>query len=417
MMPARNITIISAIYPPEPQVSARMSFDLAHYLAGQGNCVTVVCPQPSRPLNADYNRYANPDSPVETREGKILVVRLPSFAAPHSRLVHRMKESISFGHQVVRYLARQTTNPDVMYVNSWPMFSQAMIAQFARERAVPMVLQIMDIYPEALTHKLPALVRPLISFLPKMLDTWTSRSAAVVVTISGNMRRIYTESRQIRAERVVTIPTWQDEKLFDALIERSHAFKKYDVPEDRFTFLYLGNIGPVAGVDLLIRAFHAADLSNAQLVIVGDGSEKNFCVEEARRLNARNIYFLCDHDVGNVPLLQAMADVCLLPLKRNAGNSSIPSKLPAYLFSAKPVLATVDEECDTAAVIKECNCGWVSPPEDAKSLAAMMTSIAALDRNELARLGSNGRSNALAHFSKAQGVKRLADLVASAICR
>lgn len=415
---APHIVIITAVYPPEPVVSARMSRDLAHCLAERGNSVTVVCPIPSRPSKAIHSEYAGVKTAVVSHEEGIKVIRLPSFSASLSRIVPRMYESWSFGRHACRYLFKlMPEQADVIYVNVWPLFAQALIARCANAMKVPMVLQVMDIYPESLLNRLPALMRFLTGRPLRMLDALIARKCASVCVISESMRKTYVNDRNVPAERVVTIPTWQDEKLFDFVIERSYAFKKYDVPEDRFTFLYLGNIGPVAGVDLLIRSFHAAELRDAQLVIVGDGSEKNFCVEEARRLDARNIYFLCDPDVNNVPLLQAMADVCLLPLKRNAGNSSIPSKLPAYLFSAKPVLATVDEDCDTAAVINECNCGWVSPPEDANMLASMMTGIAAMDRSELARLGSNGRSHALARFSKAQGVKRLADLVASAICR
>jgi hypothetical protein len=114
-----------------------------------------------------------------------------------------------------------------------------------------------------------------------------------------------------------------------------------------------------------------------------------------------------------------MADVCLLPLKRGAASSSIPSKLSAYMFSEKPVLATVDDDSDTAKVIRDAACGWIGPPEDQEWLSAKMKKIVSLATSEIFTLGANGREFALDHFSKQQGVKRLAELVISSVncCR
>jgi len=277
----------------------------------------------------------------------------------------------------------------------------------------------MDIYPESLLNRLPGLVRSLIGSPLRMLDGWSARQASSICVISESMRSTYITNRCIPAERVVTIPTWQDEKMFETPVDREAACVRYSVRADRFTFLYLGNIGPVAGVDLLIRAFHNAALESAQLLIVGDGSTKDSCIKLVDQLKAINIQFISDPDARNVPLLQSLADVCLLPLKRGAGSSSIPSKLPAYLFSVKPVLATVDEDSDTANVIREGACGWIGPPENEEWLSAKMKAVISMTRDELSSLGAHGREYALARFSKAPGVKRLADLITSSVgyCR
>ena len=44
-----KILIISAVFPPEPVVSAQISYDLAENLCKQ-NEVTVLCPKPTRPF-------------------------------------------------------------------------------------------------------------------------------------------------------------------------------------------------------------------------------------------------------------------------------------------------------------------------------------------------------------------------------
>jgi glycosyltransferase involved in cell wall biosynthesis len=407
----RNISIISAVYPPEPQVSARMSWDLAKYLTAQGCCVTVLCPQPSRPLNTDYSQYSNPDAPVVKYEESIKVVRLPSFAAPESSILARMRESISFGREVSRYLVREQNMPDVLYVNAWPLFAQAIIARFAKKAAVPMVLQIMDIYPESFTGKLPALLRSVISLPLMWLDARIAGTAVKVSVISENMRRTYMERRGVSAESVVTIPTWQDENAFENVTARSVCCQRYGISNLLFTFLFLGNIGTVAGVDFLIRAFAEADIPDTQLVIAGGGASKSDCVKMVKQLNLSHVHFISDPDVANVPVLQSMAHVCMLPMKRGAGMSSIPSKLPSYLFSAKPVIATVDRDSDTARFVREAECGLVGDAEDQAWLVYAMKEVAQMSLEELDAIGQRSKKFGLAHFSKSSGVVRLANTI------
>ena len=411
-----HVVIISAVYPPEPMVSARMAWDLSHYLADSGHKVTVVCPQPSRPIHSDYVQYRNPHAPIIINEDNVKIVRLPTFASPESRLVKRMWESFSFGREVTKYLAAEKEKPDVIYVNSWPLFAQALIAYFTIMHDIPMVLQIMDVYPEALTIRFPMIFRTIINFPLKKLDAWITRASTFLVVISENMRRLYIESRNIPAERIITISTWQDETIFENIPTRSDCCRMYGIQDNLFTFLFLGNIGPVAGVDFLIRAFAEAEISDSQLIIVGDGASKSDCVALVHRLNLSNVFFISDPDVSNGPILQNMAHVCMLPMKRMAGLSSVPSKLPSYMFSAKPVIATVDGESDTARFVTEAECGWVGEAENLTWLVNTMKMVAQLTQDRLVTCGENAKRFGLTHFSKSSGVNRMAETILQ-VCR
>jgi glycosyltransferase involved in cell wall biosynthesis len=406
-----HIAIMNAVYPPEPVVSAQMGRDLAGYLADSGARVTVLCPYPSRPFGADYPDFRPASAArVDTEDG-VEVVRLPSFTAPQSRIVARMRESWSFGRRVCRYLEGQVGDVDVVYANTWPLFSQGLIAQYCARQGIPLVLHIKDIYPESLLCKLPRWSRGLVGLALISLDRWIVRRAARVVVISENMRRTYVGNRGLPPEKVVTILDWMDEHRFERMPERSQACVRYGIPEHLFTFLYLGNIGPVAGVEGLVEAFHESGLKEAQLVIAGDGSSKAACIELARRIGPGKVRFVSDADAANVPFLQSLGHVCLLPLRKGAGLSSIPSKLIAYMLSAKPVLATLDSGSDTARCIQEAQCGWVGEPEHVEWLAAKMAEVAALPSAVLMEIGQRGRTYGLQHFSKAKGVKRLADVI------
>ena len=235
-----------------------------------------------------------------------------------------------------------------------------------------------------------------------------------MVVISENMRRTYIENRKVPADRIATIPTWQDDFIFGQVQDRINACRRYDIPNIYFTFLYLGNIGPVAGVDFLIRAFHEASIDSAQLVIIGDGSAKANCIKLVASLKTERIHFISDPDADNVPLLQSIAHVCLLPMKSGSGKSSIPSKLPAYLFSAKPVLATVDPDSDTARLINEAKCGWVGAPENIEWLTNKMREVITFSDVKLAAFGLNGQIYGINYYAKSICVEKLSKLIVSA---
>jgi len=406
-----HIAIINAVYPPEPVVSAQIGHDLAKHLADSGARVTVLCPNPSRPFGVRYTNF-RPSSAAQVDAGAgAEVVRLPSFTAPQSRLVPRMWESWSFGRHVSRYLTGKLGDADVIYANTWPLFSPALIARFCTRRGIPLVLHVQDIYPEALQTRLP---RGLLGLVIPLLRAWDRRvahRAAKVVVIGDAARSFYAETRSLPSERLEVIPNWQDEQRFLDPPPRAQVARNYAVDGSAFSFLYLGNIGPATDMELVIRTFAKASVANGQLLIVGDGSAKQACVALTRELGLKAVRFLSCPDPSKVPALQSLADVCLLPLKKGVALNGVPSKLAAYLFSAKPVLATLDAGSDTAMCIREAQCGWVGEPEDAEWLAAKIAQVVSLPSAVLDAMGQRGRAYGLKNFSKSQGVQRLANLV------
>ena len=153
------------------------------------------------------------------------------------------------------------------------------------------------------------------------------------------------------------------------------------------SFMYLGNIGPVAGVEFLIHSFVKANLKRARLIIAGSGSRKQSCIELARYYQDAAIEFW-DVPDGKVPEVQSQADIMLLPVKRGAAMSSIPSKLPAYMFSRKPIIASLDLQSDTARAIVESDCGIVVDAENEQALIGALQEVIQKDRKST-RLNSS----------------------------
>ncbi len=178
--------------------------------------------------------------------------------------------------------------------------------------------------------------------------------------------------------------------------------------------MYAGSIAPSAGVENVIRAYDKILQKKTRLVIAGNGADKAKCVQLAHDLNNGSIVFL-EVSPDEVPALQSKADVLILPLKKGIAQTATPSKLTAYLLSAKPVIACVEDHTDVADIIKKGECGIIVPPEEIERLTEAMDNACNLSKEKLNQMGQNSRNYALKELSKEVNLTKLTGLIENLI--
>jgi len=394
-----KLLIITAAFPPEPVVSSNISHDLARELS-LNNQVTVICPKPTRPFGVVY-----PNLGIHENQSLYKRIQLRSFTSPQFSLLGRFRESYSIGKCTYDYIKENHLAIDVLYVNTWPLFGQYFTIRAAKRYNLPVVIHIQDIYPESLLSKLPIFK----TFFYKLLlpvDRYIQQNSAKVITISPNMKSLLVKTRKLEEKNVEVVFNWQDEEIF--LDYKRN--KKKPLRHPLFTFMYLGSLNTTAAVDILIRAFGKANLMNARLVIAGNGPKKDFLISLSRTYQNTNIEFW-DAQMHKVPEIQDQADVLLLNLSKGAAQFALPSKLSAYLFSEKPVIASVDEDSDTARFISNANCGWVVPPENIEKLTVAMINAAQTPAEKLNDYGKNGFDFASENLSKKINLPKIASII------
>ncbi len=391
----KSILLISAVFPPEPVVSAKLSYDLACALSKNHN-VVVITPKPSRPLGFLFENI-NVDYSFKH-------IQVNSYIYPKSNLLGRIRESYSFGRHCSKYIVDNYKTIKIIYANSWPLLSQYFIVKAAKKYDISIIIHVQDVYPESITNKVP-IGGSIISFILLPIDKFVLRNANKIIAISTKMKKYLVDSRKIDSDKVTIIQNWQDEEEFQAYDNRLDHTNSLP-----FTFMYLGNIGPVAGVELLINSFIEAKISDSRLIIAGSGSMKNLLENKVKEQGNTNIEFW-SVSIGKVAEIQSFADVLLLPIKKGASSSSIPSKLPAYMFSKKPIIACVEEDSDTANAILKANCGWILPAEDIHLLAEAMKKIVFHDIDDMKMKGENGFDYAVKYLSKKNNLQKLVDVI------
>jgi glycosyltransferase involved in cell wall biosynthesis len=120
-----------------------------------------------------------------------------------------------------------------------------------------------------------------------------------------------------------------------------HAEPTLPGTDGRPVAMYVGNLEPYQGIDLLLEGFRRAlsEVTNAKLVIVG-GQEPDIGRYRARaeRLGiGSSVVFTGSRPIGVLPSLLRQADVVVSPRLKGLNT---PMKIYSYLDSGSAVLAT-----------------------------------------------------------------------------
>ena len=380
----KRVLIVSAVFPPEPVVSANLSYDIAQELHQRRKYVVVLSPKPSRPQN-----YVFPNEKAQLPFEHIIS---DSYVCPQSKLLGRFRESISFGKSTYQYIQQHHNEIDVIYANTWPLFAQYYLAKAAKKYGIPYYIHVQDIYPESYCHKMSNILGRLTYKILVPIDKYVLRDAKGVFAISPAMKSYLSESRGVDKSNILLVRNWQNDKVY------VDAYKPIENKRENMNVMYLGSINPTANVSLIIRAFSHLDNKNFKLNIIGNGSEKHNCQDLAKQLGVEACFDTVTPD--EVARKQSEADVLVLCLKKGVAQTATPSKLTAYMLTGRPIVASVDLDSDCANIIRKVGCGLVVEPENEKALSSAIKEVAWKSTEELNKLGRAAHEYAKNNLSR-----------------
>jgi glycosyltransferase involved in cell wall biosynthesis len=407
----QNIVVVSCVAPPETVVAGRVNYDICEYLSSKGNNVTLITPFPCRPLGK-FDKNENKKEEIVQVNKHFFHVRINSFQSPQFNFLKRLFESFSFGYKSAKYINKKSSNIDLIYATPWPFIGQLMFVFFRKDKYTPLVMNVQDLYPESFFTKynsrlLGFLIKPFV-----LIDKYIALKSTHLSVVSDSMKNDYIESRGIDANKITVVENWQNEEEFLKLnLNKSQIISKYNLEcfSDKFIFMYLGNIGPVAGLEILIANYAKIKETNSCMVIAGSGTSKNSCMELVNSLSLSNVYFLdIPTGLNSVVELQSIADALLLPIHPDASSSSIPSKLIAYMFSSKPVLTSAKKDSTTALAITDNNCGLLVDEDN--TWFDVMSRMMLMDPKELFEMGRNSFKYGINRYSKKNGLLKIEKL-------
>lgn len=395
-----NILIVSQYFWPE---NFRIN-DLSQELVKRGHAVTVLTGIPNYPDGKVFPSYDEAPEKFRHYSGAS-VIRVPMLARGTGPL-RLMLNYLSFvlGAGLFGPWKLRGQDFDVIFVyEPSPVTVGLPAILLGRLKRAPVVFWVLDLWPETLaaigvvrSPKLLAVVGRLVSFIYNRCTLVLGQSRGFLEGIA----RYCTDVSKIRY-----FPSWAEEFFVQEGCEPA-----IEVPrkEGVFSIMFAGNIGEAQDFPAVLAAAEALSRDpTIRWIVVGDGRKMEWLREEvARRDLSHCVLLLGRFGIERMPSFFAHADALLVSLKRDPVFSlTIPGKVQPYLMSGIPILGMLDGE--GAEVIRDANAGLVCPSEDAKGLALAAKQMASMSKEDLQRLGSNGREYAQKEFSRESLMSKL----------
>ncbi len=388
-----HILYITPYYPPEKAVAAICISEFTTRLVKRGYEVTVLTTVPNHPTGIVPREYRGRAIQEEMRDG-VRVVRVWSYVSPNKGFFRRILAQFSFACLAPLLGEKAVGRPDVIIVESPPLFDAIAGRVLARLKRCPFIFTVSDIWPESAVQ-LGALRNRLLIRLSEWLEWSTYQRASVVWVVTEGIRNTLIQ-RGLSPDHMFLLTYGVDTATFRPLPQaEARAKLGWD---NRFTVLYAGTHGLSHGLTTILEAAEQIrDRDDIRFVLVGEGAEKADLMVEAQRRNLTNVTFLDPLPHDQVPQLLAAADVCLAHARRvPLFKGMLPIKVFEAMACARPILLAVDGEARRLAE-QEVGAAIYVEPENPTALASAILNLREHpDRTEA--LGQRGRACVEARF-------------------
>ena len=397
-----SVVIVSQWFPPEHAPIGYMLKELASFMADKGWDVEVVTGFPNHPTGRVQAPYVKKRVLRERADG-VDVTRLWLLTSEKRSFITRSLNFLSFTFSVLVYLLARR-KPQLVFAVLQPLPMGGVLSVLAKLRGFKLVFTVQDLHPDVLID-LGLIRSPVLARALKAIERTAYRQADGLAVICEGFRN-HVRKNGSRGE-VAVIPNWIDvDEIRPEVIADNPIRALAGVRSDAPLVLYAGTIGHVSGAEVVVEA--ARLTPEITWMFVGDGP----LLPQLRSISqpCGNVRFLPFQPRRLLQAVQNSADVSIVSLLPGKGIFSVPSKVLGYMAAAKPVVASVDPDSETAYLIQASGCGKVVPPGDAQSLAAAVRLLIA-EPEHAAILGRSGRAYLEANFGRTQICSRYLSLL------
>lgn len=408
---AMRVGILSQWFDPESG-GATLPGVLARGLVARGHQVQVVTGFPNYPEGRLYPGYRMSWRSDTQREGYSL--RRVALYPDHSSSARgRVTNYTSFAASATAFGAAKLLDVDALWVYNSPATVALPMWAIQGLGRVPTVLHNMDMWPDSVLQA---------GFLPRRgariikggLEAWVRamyRAADIVAYLSPSAGEELAR-RGVPRSKLRFAPVWIDEDVFKpgdgADLRRELGYGETDL-----VVSYAGALGRAQGVGTLIEAVLSLpeDL-RVKCLVIGSGIDAGDIAAIAREHPTR-VKFLGQIPHREMTDYAAVADLCYVGLADlEESRFTAPSKVPAIMATAKPMLAAASG--DTAELVVSASAGFVARPGDSRSVAHSIVEAASLGRQGLSEVGSEARNYYVRERSADVGIERVITLLQEA---
>jgi colanic acid biosynthesis glycosyl transferase WcaI len=401
-----HILFLTPYYPPEIGAPQTRISETAVRLVKRGHRVTVLTTLPNYPSGVVPEDYRSGKQRREVVDG-VNVVRVWSYIRPNKGTLGRIVAQLSFGCLAPVLGGRAIGHPDIIIIESPPLFDTIGGRLLSRFMRCPYILTVADIWPESAVQ-LGLLRNRLAIWLAERLEWSSYQHAAAVWAVTRGIHQTLVQ-RGLRSDQLFFLPNGVDTAAF-CPHDKTQARAQLGW-DGRFTVLYAGTLGLAHGLSTVLDAAkRLRAYPDIRIILMGDGAARGKLEAEARQHGLDNVTFLSSYPHDLMPLVVSASDVCLVSLRRMPiFEGALPSKMYEAMASARPMLLAVDGEA-RRLIVDQARAAIYVEPENPIALAEAILSL--FGRRDLAaELGQHGRAFVEMYFDRDKLTAQLDDQI------
>lgn len=289
-----------------------------------------------------------------------------------------------FEFRLFKFIKKQRINKeDTIIVSSLSILTFLSGKYFKKKYGIKLIVEVRDIWPQTLVDFKNISKNNLVIKFLSWVEKTGYDSADIIVGSMGNLVEHIKEVSPKNENKVKYVPMGFDQSVYGSFED----YKK--TKNNTFVVGYAGSIGQANKIDLILEAAKLlTDKNHIQFKLIGDGVLKEKFVNEYAALD--NIIFLPKVKKSELPEFLSSCDILLNPWEDNLiyqyGVS--PNKWIDYMYAAKPIIVPYNGYKN---IINEANCGEFIETNNPQFLADKIVEYSRKPKEELERLGLNGK--------------------------
>ncbi len=380
-----KLLFINQYYWPDNAATAQMLSDLCEYLASFGHDVHVLC------SGGAYSRGSNTATAMSAYEHEkgVHIHRTPATSFGNRHLLLQLTDFASFHAHTALHALMNGSRYDAIITLTTPPLVGLHATPVRVLGSTAHIAWCMDLHPDAefalgmLDPKRP------VSRLFNYLDTLHLRKADICVSLGRRMTQRLI-ARGVDPSRIAMIPVWGHGHV-DGTIEQDNPMRHELGLAGKFVVMYSGNAGLIHTFDDICQAALALR-DDPRFVFIFSGAGRRVAEIDAfrRQHNLQNMRMMGYLPREKLKHYLALADVHLVCLREEMAGISVPCKLYGVMAAGRPALFIGPTDGESAAAIRDHDCGRALPTGQPALLISALNDLAANPALRH-RLGQNAR--------------------------
>lgn len=400
-----RMLIYAHYYYPDVASTGQILTELAESLVPDLD-ITVICAVPSY-MGHSSNAYKHKKYFNEQRNGvKILRVGVPDYSKKN--VLSRVWNISTYFRRALN--ATFKTGPqDYVFAISQPPVLGGMLGVFGKNvKHAKLIYNIQDFNPEQVNAVEYTRSQIVISIMMGM-DKVSCRSADKIILVGRDMVQTLKNRFPEKTPNYCIINNWIDEKEIYPLPPDNQEvleFKRKNGLEDKFVFMYSGNIGLYYDLEKIMTVLKKfKDRNDIVFAFAGGGAILDKLKSYKEEHHMDNVLFIPYQEKRLLNYSLNAADIHWVVNAKGIKGISVPSKLYGIMAAGKPIIGLLEEGTEGRMIIDACGCGYVASPGDSARIEDLIYRV--LDnKDKIPEMGMAGREYLEEHLAKHVSIDR-----------